>query len=249
MKDGVYTKVNQTIFQIENLKVNYGFRTAVEGLSLRLERGSSLGLLGLNGAGKTSTIRALLGMLRIRNGKVKIFGGKPGNIEGFGKIGFAPEEGQPPEYLNGEEYLSFVGGFRMQNATERRDAIRELLTFFELDLKKRISQYSKGMKRRIILAQALLGSPELLILDEPLNGLDPLLIMKLRERLDACRRSGGTILFSSHILTEVERTCSEVAILHKGKLACWEKVADLRKEFGSVEKAFLSKVGAGVGGG
>lgn len=247
MKDGVYTKVDQTIFQIENLKVTYGFRTAVDGISLRLDRGSSLGLLGLNGAGKTSTIRALLGMLRIRNGKVKVFAGKPGGIEGFGKIGFAPEEGQPPAYLNGEEYLSFVGGFRMQNATERRDAIRELLTFFELDPKKRISQYSKGMKRRIIMAQALLGSPELLILDEPLNGLDPLLIMKLRKRLEEYRMRGGTILFSSHILTEVEKTCSEVAILHKGKLACWEKLEALLKEFGSVEKAFALKVGVGEG--
>src|SRR5262249_36960575 len=103
-------------------------------------------------------------------------------------------------------------------------------------------QYSKGMRRRLVLAQAFLAEPELLILDEPLNGLDPLVIIKLRERLIAYRERGGSILYSSHILTEVEKSCSDVAILHEGKLVMMAPVPQIIAEFGSVEAAFAAKV-------
>jgi ABC-2 type transport system ATP-binding protein len=230
------------IFQLDNVSVNYGFRRAVEGLSLTLQKGQSLGLLGVNGAGKTSTIRALLGMLKPKEGKVSVFGGPPGRLKALRRIGFAPEDGVPPEYLTASEYLGFVGGLKIKDSALRHKEMNELLDWFELVPKKKLRDFSKGMKRRLILAQAFLGTPELLILDEPLNGLDPLVIIKLRERLDAYRAQGGTLLFSSHILSEVEKSCSHVAILSSGKMVCHSPVAALVGEFGSVESAFAEKV-------
>ncbi len=230
------------IFVIHGLSIQYGRHQAVTDLSLQLIRGRSLGLLGANGAGKTSTIRSLLGMVKPTQGKVSIFGESPGSLGVFKRLGYAPEDGVPAEYLTGQEYLGFVGSFRIREAKRRVKESRELLEWFELDSKKKIKDYSKGMKRRLLLAQALLGNPEFLILDEPLNGLDPLIIIRLRERLEAYCTAGGTLLFSSHILAEVEKTCTDVAILSKGVLACSAPVSDLVKQFGSVESAFASKV-------
>lgn len=233
----------QDIFQVENLKVTYRFRTAVEALTLSLRPGKSLALLGVNGAGKTSTIRALLGMLRPKAGKVTVFGGPAGDPKSFRDIGFAPEEAVPPEYLSAGEYLRFVGAFRQKDREKRNREADDLVGWFDLDPAKKIRDYSKGMKRRLVLAQALLGGPKLLILDEPLNGLDPIVIMKLRERLTAYREAGGSILYSSHILAEVEKTCTDVAILSAGRLMLCDPMEKILAEYGSVEKAFAEKVG------
>lgn len=227
-----------SVFEIQNIKIAYGFRTAVENLSLTLQPGKSLGLLGANGAGKTSTIKALLGMVKVRSGKIHILGSRPGMTSVFSKMGFAPEDGVPADFLTGEEYLQFVGRLKIKSAADRRQQISELLNWFELNPKKYIKEYSKGMKRRIVLAQALLGNPALLILDEPLNGLDPLMIIKLRERLDLYRKNGGTMLYSSHILSEIEKTCSDVSILCEGQLRYQESVEKTVAEHGSVENAF-----------
>ena len=231
------------IFEISQLKVNYGFRCAVDDLSLSQKPGVSLGLLGLNGAGKTSTIRTLLGMVRPRAGQVKVLGQKPGSVKVFKHIGFAPEEGTPPEYLSGEEYLGFVAELRISDREERKRQVMELMEGFELPAKKRISEYSKGLRRKVILAQAFMGKPDFLILDEPLNGLDPIFILRLRQRIESYVAAGGTALISSHILAEIEKTCHEVAILHLGKLVCLSSVDALMKEFGSIETAFAKKIG------
>lgn len=243
METAQETSTEPLIFDVKSLRVAYGFRVAVENLSLNLKRGQSLGLLGINGAGKTSTIRALLGMLRPRSGDVKVFGLRPGDRKIFRRLGFAPEDGAAPEYLSAEEYLSFVAAFRIKNRTQTKEAMGELLDWFELNPKKKIRDYSKGMKRRLILAQAFLGKPELLILDEPLNGLDPLIIIKLRERLQKYQDQGGTILYSSHILSEVEKTCSDIAILSRGQLIYRGARHEAIAEFGSVETAFAKLVG------
>ncbi len=233
----------ESAIKVENLTVRYGFRTAVSDLQLNVPKGGAVGLLGANGAGKTTTLHAILGFLRPKSGSISLLGqGKPGP-KVFHHIGFAPDDGCPPEYLNGREYLNFVGRFRISDAEARRKEVDEWLSWFELDPKKRVGGYSKGMKRRLGLAQALLGKPDLVILDEPLNGLDPLFILKLREGLEKYLSGGGTLLFSSHILAEVEKVCSEVAILANGKLVVQSSVAALAAEFGSVEKAFQIKVG------
>jgi len=231
-----------SIFNIQNVRIAYGLRCAVDNVSLELKQGRSLGLLGINGAGKTSTIRAILGMLRPRRGKLTVFGHRPGHYKTFKRIGFAPEDAVPPEYLTAREYLAFVGAFRIKDRGRRRREVDELTGWFELQRNKKIRDFSKGMKRRLVLAQAFLGQPEFLILDEPLNGLDPLVIIKLRQRLDDYRKAGGTILYSSHILAEVEKTCTDIAILSKGKLIAFDTTKRLIEEFGSVERAFAEKV-------
>ncbi len=228
---------------VQNLTVKYGFRTAVADLHLNVPRGGAVGLLGANGAGKTTTLHAILGFLRPKSGVISLLGKGKAGYKVFREIGFAPDDGCPPEYLNGQEYLNFVGRFRIPDKKIRASEVQEWLAWFELDPKKRVSGYSKGMKRRLGLAQALIGKPELVILDEPLNGLDPLFILKLREGLEKYLAQGGSLLFSSHILAEVEKICSEVAILAGGKLMLQAPVVDLVSQFGSIEKAFQVKVG------
>jgi ABC-2 type transport system ATP-binding protein len=237
------TLYESPIFEIRNLRVTYGFRRAVDDLSLSLESNQSLGILGLNGAGKSSTLRVLLGMQRARAGTVRLFGERPGSLRSLRALGYAPEDGTPPDYLTAEEYLRFVGNFRIGDRKTLKSQVGELLDWFELTGKKKIRDYSKGMRRRIVLAQAFLGNPRLLILDEPLNGLDPLMIIKLRDRLHLYMTGGGTVVFSSHILAEVEKTCSRVAILDKGQLQLSATLGEVVTEFGSVENAFAKKVG------
>lgn len=223
---------------VSGLSVSYGRRPAVRSLSFDLKKGGSLGLLGANGAGKTSTLRALLGMVSPNEGSVHLLGSPPG-VGVYGKIGFAPEEATPPEFLTGLEYLRILGGLKGA-ATEEAAA---LMDWFELEPHRKIGDYSKGMRRRIVLGQAFLGEPALLILDEPLNGLDPLMIKRLRERLEGYLKAGGSLLFSSHILAEVEKICSDVVILSRGELKASSPVAPLVEKHGSVEEAFSHLVG------
>ncbi|MCB0406317.1 MAG: ABC transporter ATP-binding protein [Bdellovibrionales bacterium] len=233
------------IFKIDDVTIAYGWRkfVAVESLTLHLQKGGSLALLGLNGAGKTSTIRLLMGMVRPQIGHVEIFGTRPGDLKALSRIGFAPEEATPPEYLKGEEYLDFVASFRLKGRDARVKAVSELMQWFEMPTSRRIRDYSKGMRRKLILAQALIGDPELLILDEPLNGLDPLFIMKLRERVETYLKNGGSLLLSSHILAEVEKVCAAVAIIREGRVAYSGSSAAAVEQYGSIEKAFAHFVG------
>lgn len=231
------------ILEVKNLEVRYGLTKAVDDISFSIAAGESVGLLGANGAGKSSTLKAILGMIRPWRGQIKALGSKPGSVAGFEKLGFAPEEGLPPDYLTGKEYLHFVSALKNPSRKKRNLEVDELLTWFELEPNKPIRDYSKGMRRRIVLAQAFLGSPELIILDEPLNGLDPLMIMKLRDRLNEKRDKKTTLLYSSHILSEVEKCCSRALILKEGKVVLDSSLSAIITDYGSVENAFAKKVG------
>lgn len=231
------------IFEIDKLTIRYGRTEAVRELSLRLAKGEALGLLGANGAGKTSTLRALMGMMKPKAGTVRVFGARPGAQPVLQRTGFAPEEGMPPDRITGTEYLEFIASLRDIPPSRRKDDCSALLEEFDLIPHKRVKDYSKGMKRRLVLAQAFVGSPELLILDEPLNGLDPLIIVKLRNRLLKYLKDGGSLLYSSHILAEVEKTCSRIAILRKGSLVLDTAVGEAVSRHGSVEGAFEAVAG------
>jgi ABC-2 type transport system ATP-binding protein len=229
---------SNSVFELDKIKVNYKNKTAVNALTLTLQKAQSLGLLGPNGAGKSSTIYALLGLIKVKQGTVSLFNKNPRSLSFLEGVGFAPEEAMPPDFMSGKEYLTFLAGFKIKDKNKREKEISEMLKFFDLEPDKKVRDYSKGMVRRLVLAQAFLGDPMFLILDEPLNGLDPILIMKLRERLDQFRASGGTVLYSSHILTEVEKSCTHVAILNQGNLVLYSTVPELVKKYGSVEEAF-----------
>lgn len=229
------------ILEVKNLEVRYGFKKAVSGISFSIGPGESVGLLGANGAGKSSTLKAVLGMIRPSAGEIKTFSSRPGGFAGFEKVGFAPEEGGPPDYLTGKEYLDFVYALKNPKKTERSSEVDELLNWFELEPQKNIRDYSKGMKRRLTLAQAFLGNPQLIILDEPLNGLDPLMIIKLRSRLNEKKEKGTAVLYSSHILSEVEKCCSRVIILKQGELVLDASLSAVMADYGGIENAFAQK--------
>jgi ABC-2 type transport system ATP-binding protein len=229
------------LIEVNNLEVRYGLKKAVSGVSFKIDPGEKIGLIGANGAGKSSTLKALLGVIRPSQGEIITLGKKPGSTEAFAHIGFAPEEGLPPDYLSGQEYLDFICALRHPRKKNGNETL-ELLSWFELDPTKKIRDYSKGMKRRLILAQAFVGRPKLLILDEPLNGLDPLMIVKLRDRINEKSEKTSSIIYSSHILSEIEKCCTRILILNEGKLVLDSPIENVLKEFGSVEKAFSTKV-------
>lgn len=228
------------VAEVKDLEIRYGMRKAVKGISFQVSPGESIGLLGANGAGKSSTLRALLGMQRFSHGSVSVFDNKPGSIKTLSMTGFAPEEGAPPDYFTGKEYLSFIQRIKALAPIDFKE-VDELLSWFEIDPQKKIREYSKGMKRRLTLAQAFLGKPRLLILDEPLNGLDPLIIVKLREWLNSRKNSDTSLIYSSHILSEVEKVCSRAIILKEGKVILDSSIPEIVSRFGSVEGAFTQK--------
>ncbi|MBM4303486.1 MAG: ABC transporter ATP-binding protein [Deltaproteobacteria bacterium] len=233
----------QSILHLDKVTVKYGFTKAIETVSFDLIPGMALGLIGANGAGKTTSIRAILGMLGVSEGKITIFEESKMTPKLLARIGFAPEEATPPEYLTAKEYLTFLSKFKIKAQESSEHSIESLLSWFELDPNKPIRKYSKGMRRRLVLSQAFLGKPDLIILDEPLNGLDPIMIQKLRERVVESRRSGASILYSSHILSELENSCTDVVMMHKGKVVMKGTIPALVETYGSVEKAFAANVG------
>lgn len=196
--------------------------TAVDGLKLEVPRGCIFGLLGPNGSGKTTTLSMILGLLRPDGGLIRVLGESPGSPEVRGKIGYLPEEFEPPEYLSGEEVLRFYGGLQAMDSQTLTSRIDSLLGALGLEgaRRRQFREYSKGMRRRIGLAQALLHEPELLILDEPTNGLDPIGVGRVRGLIQECKARGCTVLLSSHILPEVEEICENIALLREGFAIC-----------------------------
>jgi ABC-2 type transport system ATP-binding protein len=202
---------------------------AVQGLSLEIRPGEIYGLLGPNGSGKTTTIGMLLGLLRSNGGRIAVLGRPPGDIEARRRIGYLPEEFEAAGYLSGEEVLLYYGGFFGLGRAEVRRRAEALLRALDLweDRRRRLREYSKGMRRRIGLAQSLLHEPDLIILDEPTNGLDPLGIRKVQSILLDLRAKGRSIVVSSHILSEMEDICDRVTILHRGRAVVSGALADL----------------------
>jgi ABC-2 type transport system ATP-binding protein len=192
---------------------------AVRGVDLSIEPGTVFGLLGPNGSGKTTTILMLLGLLRPSAGQVRVLGLPAGHTRARSRTGFLPEETRLYEFLTGAETLEFVGRLFSVPRAERRRRAEGLLrrTGMWEARDRRLSTYSKGMARRIGLAQALIGNPELVVLDEPTSGLDPVGNREVKDLLREVADTGTTILLTSHILSDVGDVCDEIAILHRGR--------------------------------
>jgi ABC-2 type transport system ATP-binding protein len=202
---------------------------AVENLTLTIHRGEIFGLLGPNGAGKTTTINLILGLLYPTSGRGMIMGHPLGTPIPSPGIGFLPEVPRFYEYLNGEELLDFYCEICGQTADSRQETVAELLKTMGLEDagKKRVKKYSKGMRQRMGIAQALIADPEFLILDEPAEGLDPLGRKEVRKLLFNLKEKGKTILICSHILSEIEQVCDRVGIMNKGKMVESGRLEDL----------------------
>ena len=192
---------------------------AVRGVDLSIAPGTVFGLLGPNGSGKTTTILMLLGLLRPTAGQVRVLGLPAGHKQARKRTGFLPEETRLYEFLTGAETLEFVGRLFSVPRAERRRRTEELLrrTGMWEARNRRLSTYSKGMARRIGLAQALIGKPELVVLDEPTSGLDPVGNREVKDLLGEVAATGTTVLLTSHILSDVGDVCDEIAILHRGR--------------------------------
>src|SRR6478736_8957674 len=203
---------------------------ALDDLNLTIHRGEVFGLLGPNGSGKSTTIKLLLGLIFPTRGKASILGEPAGSTSINEKIGFLPEESYLYRFLNGEETLRFYGRlFKMDRRTLNR-RVPELLDIVGLDQKSRkrkLREYSKGMARRIGLAQALINNPDLILLDEPTTGLDPIGTREMKDLILSLKNQGKTVLLCSHLLADVQDVCDRITILFRGQMMELGYVKDL----------------------
>jgi ABC-2 type transport system ATP-binding protein len=195
-------------------------KRALNALNLEIYRGEIFGLLGPNGSGKTTTIKLLLGLLFPTEGEAFVFGQPAGQVRKNERIGYLPEESYLYRFLNAEETLDFYGRLFDMPADRRRHRAEELIAKVGLtaDKKRALKEYSKGMRQRIGLAQALINDPELVILDEPTSGLDPIGTKWMKDLILQLRDEGKTVIMCSHRLEDVQDVCNRIAILYGGEL-------------------------------
>jgi ABC-2 type transport system ATP-binding protein len=204
---------------------------ALKALDLEVQRGEIFGLLGPNGSGKTTTMKLLLGLLFPTSGQALIFGRDASDVGKNQRIGYLPEESYLYRFLNAEETLDFYGRLFNLPRAVRRQRTFELIELVGLDWARRrqLKEYSKGMVRRIGLAQALINDPELILLDEPTTGLDPIGTREMKDLILRLRDEGKTILMCSHLLADVQDVCDRIGILHQGELKELGRVDSLLK--------------------
>lgn len=207
---------------------------ALNSLNLEVKKGEIFGLLGPNGSGKTTTIKLLLGLLFPTEGTVEILGQPATDVSKNQRIGYLPEESYLYRFLNADETLDFYGRLFNMSKAERRKRTDELLDMVKLQhaRKRQLREYSKGMTRRIGLAQALINNPDLVLLDEPTSGLDPLGTRDMKDMILNLRDQGKTVLMCSHVLSDVQDVCDRVAILDGGELKVLGRVDELLKNQG-----------------
>jgi len=239
------------MISIQGLTKRFGTQLAVDQLSLEVPPGIIVGLLGPNGAGKTTTLKMITGMLAPDAGTALICGvdvvTQP--LEAKRLIGFVPDSGAVYESLTGLEFLLMIGALYGINEDEARPRIRQFLDFFELDehtlTTKLLGAYSKGMRRKVVITAALLHNPRVVLLDEPLDGLDANAAVGFKALLETLAREGKTIVYSSHVLDVVERVCDRVAIIAGGKLIADGTPQELQAAHGAatLEQLFTQLTG------
>ncbi len=229
---------------ISNLSKSYKSKdrlvTVVNDISFTVEKGSVFGFIGPNGAGKTSTIKMIVGLSHPTSGSVKILGGSPFDFETRKKIGFMPESPTFYQYLTGYEFLEMIA--TLFKITHKEKRIHDILA--EVDLtaarNKRIRTYSKGMLQRLGLAQALINDPEILFLDEPLDGLDPLGRAEVKKIITSLKNKQKTIFINTHILGDVAEVCDKVGIIDNGLLLALDHPQVIAKGYKDLEDAFVN---------
>lgn len=202
---------------------------ALKALDLTVYQGEIFGLLGPNGSGKSTTIKLLLGLLFPSDGQALVFGKEATDVSKNERIGYLPEESYLYKFLNAEETLDFYGRLFDIPAEVRKERIEKLLKLVGIDRarKRQLREYSKGMTRRIGLAQALINDPELILLDEPTSGLDPIGTREMKDMILQLRDQGKTVVMCSHLLADVQDVCDRIAILHQGELKELGRVDEL----------------------
>src|SRR6478736_8301558 len=219
---------------LTNLTKRYGAFTAVDGINLEVPKGELFGFLGPNGAGKTTTLRMIAGILRPTSGKVEVGGidvvASP--VAAKSKLGFIPDRPFIYEKLTGGEFLRFVAGLYDQHGPELEHRGRELLALFDLEAwrDEMVESYSHGMRQKLIIASAFVHRPEVIVVDEPMVGLDPKGARLLKDLFRQFVNRGGTILMSTHTLEVAEGMCDRIAIMQAGRILAYGTMADLRAQ-------------------
>ncbi|MFH1724757.1 MAG: ABC transporter ATP-binding protein [Elusimicrobiota bacterium] len=216
----------------------------LEGLTLDIPKGEIFGLLGLNGNGKTTAMKLALGLLRPTEGQVRVFGSEPGTLDALAHVGYLPELPYFYPYLSPREALAFYGRLSRVSSGELRKRIPAVLRQVGLEkaADRKAREFSKGMLQRLGLAQAVLHKPRLLLLDEPVSGLDPLAVHDVRLLLKELRGQGHTMLLSSHSISEVEQLCDRVGILVDRRLVKTVEQKDWAGPAGTLERIFVETV-------
>ncbi|HZT23829.1 MAG TPA: ABC transporter ATP-binding protein [Verrucomicrobiae bacterium] len=205
---------------------------AVDNVSFEVRKGEVFGLLGPNGSGKSTTVKLLLGLLRPTRGHIEVFGHSPRHVQTKSRIGYLPEESYLYRYLDSRETLNFFGNLFELSRSERQRRLEQLLEMVGLSQVRTrpVGEFSKGMQRRIGLAQALINDPDLLILDEPTSGLDPVGCREMKDLILALARRGKTVILSSHLLSDVEEVCDRVVIYYGGRIHAMGTLRELLTE-------------------
>ena len=222
--------VQEPVIVIDNLHKSYGKVQAVKGISMRVEQGEIFGFLGPNGAGKTTTIRCMLDVIRPTSGTLRVLGldAQRDKMELHQRIGYLPGDVRLPGEMTGKQVINYFSRLQGREPV----LLDDLVARFDVELKRQLKGYSKGMRQKIGVVLAFMCDPDVLILDEPTSGLDPLLQRTFNEFLLQEQARGKTIFMSSHIMSEVEKVCHRIAVIRKGELVTVEEVETLREKAG-----------------
>lgn len=246
----IITEFNEDkVLSLSDLTMRFGGKEVLNGVDLDVYKGQIIGYIGPNGAGKSTTVKIMLGLVEDYQGKVEIFGQdiSSGDHTYKRKIGYVPENAEIYENLTASEYLTFVGELYGMDKEEAEKKASKLMHEFEMDnvFHTRISSFSKGMKQKVLIISSLLHDPDLLFLDEPLNGLDANSVMIIKEILSQLAAQGKTIFYSSHIMDVVEKISNRIVLLVDGKIAAdgtFDELQEQSKE-GSLEEIFNQLTG------
>lgn len=238
----------ENIISIVDLQMSYGSKSVLNGINLEIPRGQIIGYIGTNGAGKSTTIKIMLGILDGYQGKVEILGQdiSNGSIEYKKKIGYVPELADIYESLTAYEYISFLGGIYELEEKKLIERVKKLMGLFGMEnvINYRISSYSKGMKQKLLIICSLIHNPDILFFDEPLNGLDANSVMVFKEIMKSLAKEGKTIFYSSHIMDVVEKVSDRIILLNHGQIVADGSFEELKsKQEGSLEEIFNQLTG------
>lgn len=233
--------------EITDLVAGYGSRVVLDKVCLQVEQGQTFGLIGLNGVGKTTLIKTVLSLKDQMSGDIKIFGHEKNSKPARQRVSYLPERFDPPWFLKGGEFVSFSASLYGRSVT--RQQMEEACQKLALDpavLSSRVQTYSKGMRQKLGLIATVLTGCDMLILDEPMSGLDPLARSLVKGLLQSVRQEGRTVILSSHILSDMDEICDYVAVTHGGLIPFRGRPQELRESMGgqSLEKSFLKLIQA-----
>ncbi|MFA9398662.1 MAG: ABC transporter ATP-binding protein [Clostridiaceae bacterium] len=239
----------ESVILIEDLKMKFLAKEVLKGVNVKVNRGEIIGYIGPNGAGKSTTVKIILGLVEGYTGSIKIFGEdiENGSVEYKRKIGYVPEGAELYDNLTACEYLSFIGQVYGIEEEQIHNRALKLMSLFGVEdaYYNRISSYSKGMRQKLLIISALIHNPEIIFLDEPLNGLDANSVMILKEILILLSEEGKTIFYSSHIMDVVEKISSRIILLNNGVVEADGTFEELKKSSkeGSLEQIFNELTG------